>query len=80
MGHSIILFVYILTSLTAKGEQFMSKNVCVCKHVSQESIQKALDRGTSTMTGVRIATGAGAGACQGKRCKEKIQSMIKAKE
>ena len=58
----------------------MSKKVCVCKHVSEESIQKALDRGTSTMTGVRIATGAGAGACGGKHCKGHIHSMIKEKE
>ena len=58
----------------------MSKQVCLCKHVSEESIQRALDYGTTTLEGVKAATGAGAGACKGQRCKGQIHRMLKDKE
>ncbi len=32
----------------------MSKQVCLCKHVSEESIQRALDHGTTTLEGVKL--------------------------
>lgn len=58
----------------------MSKQVCLCKHVSEDSIQKALDHGTKTLDGVKAATGAGTGACKGQRCKSQIHRMLKESE
>ena len=58
----------------------MSKQVCLCKHVSRESIKKAIDHGTTTLEGVKAATGASLGACKGERCKNEIHRMLKEKE
>lgn len=50
--------------------------VCMCKHVSKETIEKALHEGADSMEKVKMATGATGGACKGARCGCQVQEMI----
>lgn len=49
---------------------------CMCKYVSKETVEKAIDRGADTIDKIGRATGAGRGACKGERCKQKLHEMI----
>ena len=53
----------------------MSK-VCLCKGITEEQIIEAVKNGATTFEAVKEATGAGAGACHGGRCKGKIEVII----
>ena len=53
----------------------MSK-VCLCKGITEEQIIEAGKNGATTFEAVKEATGAGAGACHGGRCKGKIEIII----
>nr|WP_302595439.1 (2Fe-2S)-binding protein [uncultured Cellulosilyticum sp.] len=55
------------------------EKVCLCKYVSKETVQKAIDKGADTVDKIGHATGAGRGACKGTRCKQKLFEMIKKK-
>lgn len=57
----------------------MSENdetICLCKHVSKDTIEKAIEKGADTIDKLGHATGAARGACQGHRCKQKLHEMI----
>lgn len=50
--------------------------VCLCKGISRAAIKKAIKNGAKTIAEVKKATGAGSGACSGKRCTPKIQQLL----
>jgi len=50
--------------------------VCLCKAISKASIKKTIASGASTLEKVQKASGAGSGACSGKRCTPKILSLL----
>ena len=49
---------------------------CVCKAISNAVIKKAIANGANTVEKVQKATGAGSGACGGKRCIPKIVELL----
>lgn len=51
--------------------------VCLCKAISKASIKKIIASGADTLEKVQKASGAGSGACKGKRCTPKILSLMK---
>ena len=55
----------------------VDEQVCKCKYVSEETVQKSIDKGADTVDKIGLATGAGRGACKGARCKQKLFEMIK---
>lgn len=50
--------------------------VCLCKVISKASIKKIIAGGADTLEKVQKASGAGSGACHGKRCTPKILSLL----
>lgn len=50
--------------------------VCICKAINRASIKKIIANGADTLEKVQRATGAGSGACGGKRCTPKILSLL----
>lgn len=50
--------------------------VCLCKAITRASIKKSIVNGANTLEKVQKATGAGSGACGGKRCSPKILSLL----
>ena len=50
--------------------------VCLCKAISKASIKKTIASGANTLEKVQKASGAGSGACGGKRCTPKILSLL----
>lgn len=49
---------------------------CICTGVSRASIKESIKNGATSFNEVREKTGAGSGACCGRRCKEKIEELI----
>lgn len=50
--------------------------VCLCKAITRASIKNAISSGATSVEEVKRFTGAGTGACNGKRCEYKIQALI----
>lgn len=50
--------------------------VCTCRSVSKRQIKQAMEEGCTTLQEVCKKTGAGRGACKGKRCGPKIKELI----
>ncbi len=51
--------------------------VCVCTGVSRASIKKSIQNGAKSFDDIKSKTGAGSGSCCGKRCREKIENLLK---
>lgn len=51
--------------------------VCICKAITKEKIKEAIKNGAVTVEEVKEKTGATTGCCKGRRCIEKIESLIK---
>ncbi|MGY0374938.1 (2Fe-2S)-binding protein [Clostridium sp. JNZ J1-5] len=51
--------------------------VCICKSVDRARIKKSIKAGADTFEKVQKATGAGTGPCGAKRCRCKIEDLIK---
>lgn len=51
--------------------------VCICKGISRKTIKDTIKNGAKTIKEVQEATGAGSGACGGRRCTGKIQQLLK---
>lgn len=60
------------------NEEIMDKlkKVCLCKGISKATIKKAIKEGATTVKDVQNVTGAGSGACSGKRCTPKIEEIL----
>ena len=54
----------------------MSKTICLCKGVTEETIVEAIKQGNTTFEKVQEATGAGTGFCNTGRCKANILELI----
>ena len=54
----------------------MSTKGCLCKHVLEDTVEKAIREGADTVDKVRRCTGAGSGACKGVRCQHIIHEMV----
>ncbi|MBN2061374.1 MAG: FAD-dependent oxidoreductase [Deltaproteobacteria bacterium] len=50
--------------------------VCSCETVTEGEIAEAIQRGAKTMTGVRYATRAGMGRCQGNYCSTHVSEIL----
>lgn len=50
--------------------------VCICKGISRAAIKNAITDGANTVSEVQRVTGAGQGACNGRRCTEKIHQLL----
>lgn len=59
-----------------KGATVMKPKVCLCKHVLEDTVSKAISEGANTVEQVKRQTGASAGACKGSRCLGKIHEML----
>lgn len=51
-------------------------NICLCKKVSRSKMTAAYENGARTVNRIKYETGAGSGACKGRRCTPKIQSLL----
>ncbi|MEG1257131.1 (2Fe-2S)-binding protein [Clostridium sp.] len=51
--------------------------VCPCKVVTRAAIKKAISEGATTVEEVSKLTGACTGSCKGRRCKNKVEELIK---
>lgn len=52
------------------------KPVCLCKGIKKKVFMKHIVSGVHTLAGLRKATGAGSGSCQGKRCTPRIHDLL----
>ena len=50
--------------------------ICLCKAISRATIKKAIANKADTVEKVQKATGAGSGACCGRRCTAKIEELL----
>ncbi len=50
--------------------------ICLCKAISRATIKKAIANKADTVEKVQKATGAGSGACHGRRCTAKIEELL----
>ena len=50
--------------------------VCICKGISRASMKNAIREGSKNLLEVQKATGAGNGACGGRRCTPKILELL----
>lgn len=51
-------------------------NICLCKQISKDKMIEAIEAGATTVSMVKYKTGAGSGACHGRRCTPKIQKLL----
>lgn len=50
--------------------------VCLCKSINRLKMKQAIENGARTVKAVQQATGAGTGACHGRRCSVKIKELL----
>lgn len=53
------------------------KPVCLCKGIRKKTFLKHIAAGLRTIEELQQATGAGTGACGGKRCTPRIVELLK---
>ena len=65
--------------MTEISDELMDKltKICLCKGISRTTIKKAILDGADTLEKVCLETNAGNGGCSGRRCREKIEKLIK---
>lgn len=50
--------------------------VCLCKGITRATIKKAIREGATSVEEVNSKVGSGSGGCKGRRCGEKIETLI----
>lgn len=50
--------------------------ICQCQYITRGQILDAIQRGATTVDGVKRRVGAGMGRCQGMRCRREIEKML----
>lgn len=50
--------------------------VCICKSINKATMKKVIREGAHTLNQVRYKTGAGSGACKGRRCTPRIEALL----
>ena len=58
------------------SELYRTDNVCLCKKISREKMIEQMDAGVLTVNRIKYKTGAGSGACKGRRCTPKIEKLL----
>ena len=58
------------------SEHYDSHNVCLCKKVSRNKMEAVYNEGAKTVNRIKYKTGAGSGACKGRRCTPKIEKLV----
>ncbi|MEW9094058.1 MAG: (2Fe-2S)-binding protein [Clostridiaceae bacterium] len=60
------------------NEELMDKlkKVCVCKNINKATIKSAIKSGAKTLEDIKSVTGAGTGACKGRRCLHVIEELL----
>jgi len=53
------------------------KPICLCKGIRKKVFMNHIANGINTLEGLRKATGAGSGSCEGKRCTPRILDLLK---
>ncbi len=51
-------------------------HVCLCKKISRDKMTQAYEDGARTINRIKYMTGAGSGACKGRRCTPKIGALL----
>lgn len=51
--------------------------ICICKSINKATMKKVIKEGATSVSAVRYKTGAGSGACKGRRCTPRIESLLK---
>lgn len=62
------------------SKQYDAHNLCLCKKVSKAKMVAAYEAGAKTVNRIKYKTGAGNGACKGRRCTPKIEALVKSLE
>ena len=62
-----------------KTDQKPSQLICRCEELTREDIERAIKEGATTVDGVKRATRAGMGLCQGKSCERLVARIISEK-
>jgi NAD(P)H-nitrite reductase large subunit len=52
------------------------KTICYCKGIPKKVFLKQIASGVKTVEGLKEATGAGSGSCQGRRCTPRIEDLL----
>lgn len=50
--------------------------ICICKSINRATMKKVIKEGATTVQKVRYKTGAGSGACHGRRCTPRIEALL----
>jgi len=53
------------------------KKICICRGITVRTINKAMSEGCLSFEALRRQLGTGTGNCKAKRCREKIEKMVK---
>jgi NAD(P)H-nitrite reductase large subunit len=53
------------------------KPVCICKGIRKKTFMAHVEKGVKSVVGLKKATGAGNGSCQGKRCTPRIEDILR---
>lgn len=51
-------------------------NICLCKKISRDKMIEQMQGGVLTVNRIKYKTGAGSGACKGRRCTPKIEKLL----
>ena len=68
---------YELRAALAKEHPEYGEVICRCEDITKGEILEAIRRGAKTAEGVKRRVGTGMGRCQGSRCSQKIERLIK---
>ncbi|SFC68400.1 (2Fe-2S)-binding protein [Clostridium uliginosum] len=50
---------------------------CTCRSITRAKIKECIKNGASSLEEVQKATGAGLGSCKGRKCSDKIKTLLK---
>ncbi len=50
---------------------------CICKGIKLHAIILAIENGAQSFEAISMMTGIGGGSCKSRRCKEKIQRLLR---
>jgi glycerol-3-phosphate dehydrogenase len=67
---------YEVLKAETEGREGYHRLVCRCEHVTEAEIVSAIRRGHLTLDGIKYATRAGMGRCQGGFCTYRIMKII----
>ncbi|MEC7641474.1 MAG: (2Fe-2S)-binding protein, partial [Nitrospinota bacterium] len=67
--------LYILKTQKELIEDF--KKVCICRNIKKITIMNAIQEGSLSFVALRRSIGSGTGNCKAKRCRAKIEQIVK---